>query len=80
MNSKSIQTALSDREAKLSELKSRFISVFGWFDVDIFNMVVSKFNTKRGKMKEDKSDKNGLRPMHMITRKFWNKVYNEIIK
>ena len=80
MGSKSIFSALADRSAKLSELKSRFISVFGWFDVDIFNMVVSKFNTKRGKMKEDKSDKNGLRPMHMITRKFWNKVYNEIIK
>jgi hypothetical protein len=80
MESKSIFTALGDRSAKLSELKSRFISIFGWFDVDIFNMVVSKFNTKRGKMKEDKSDKTGLRPMHMITRKFWNKVYNEIIK
>jgi len=80
MGSKTIFTALADRSAKLSELKSRFISIFGWFDVDIFNMVVSKFNTKRGKMKEDKSDKKGLRPMHMITRKFWNKVYNEIIK
>lgn len=80
MKSKSIFTALSDRTAKLSELKSRFISIFGWFDVDIFNMVISKFNSKRGKMKEVKSDRNGLRPMHMITRKFWNKVYNEIIK
>jgi len=80
MGSKSIFSALADRSAKLAELKSRFISIFGWFDVEIFNMVVSKFNTKRGKMKEVKSDKNGLRPMHMITRKFWNKVYNEIIK
>jgi hypothetical protein len=80
MSRKSIFSALSDRSAKLAELKSRFISIFGWFDVDIFNMVVSKFNTKRGKMKENKSDKKGLRPMHMITRKFWNKVYNEIIK
>ncbi len=80
MGSKSIFTALADRSAKLSELKSRFISIFGWFDADIFNMVVSKFNTKRGKMKEDKSNKKDLRPMHMITRKFWNKVYKEIIK
>ena len=80
MNPKSIQKALSDREAKLSELKSRFISIFGWFDADIFNMVISKFNSKRGKIKEDNKDKNGLRPLHMITRKFWNKVYNEIIK
>jgi hypothetical protein len=80
MGSKSIFAALADRSAKLSELKSRFISIFGWFDVEIFNMVVSKFNTKRGKMKESKKDKNGLRPLHMITRKFWNKVYNEIIK
>ena len=80
MNRKRIFAALSDRSAKLAELKSRFISIFGWFDVDVFNMVVSKFNTKRGKMKEDKSNKKGLRPMHMITRKFWNKVYKEIIK
>ena len=80
MNRKSIFTALSDRSAKLAELKSRFISIFSWFDVDIFNMVVSKFNTKRGKMKESKLDEKGLRPMHMITKKFWNKVYNEIIK
>lgn len=80
MKSKSIFTALADRSAKLSELKSRFISIFGWFDVDVFNMVVSKFNTKRGKMKESKLGEKGLRPMHMITKKFWNKVYSEIIK
>lgn len=80
MASKSIFTALADRSAKLSELKSRFISIFGWFDVNVFNMVVSKFNTKRGKMKESKLDEKSLRPMHMITKKFWNKVYNEIIK
>jgi hypothetical protein len=80
MGSKSIFAALADRSAKLAELKSRFISIFGWFDVEIFNMVVSKFNTKRGKMKESKKDKNGLRPLHMITKKFWNKVYKEIIK
>ena len=81
MTSKSIQKALSDREAKLSELKSRFISIFGWFDADIFNSVIAKFNSKRGKLKEAEKKKNGeLRPLHMITRKFWNKVYNEIIK
>jgi hypothetical protein len=80
MTQKSIFSALSDRTAKLSELKSRFISVFGWFDVDIFNMVVSKFNTRRGKLKEYEKKKGELRPLHMITRKFWNKVYNEIIK
>ena len=80
MGSKSIFAALSDRSAKLSELKSRFISIFGWFDADVFNMVISKFNTKRGKLKEDKKKKGELRPLHMITKKFWNKVYNEIIK
>lgn len=80
MGSKSIFNALGDRSAKLSELKSRFISIFGWFDADIFNMVVSKYNTKRGKIKEIKSNKKSLRPLHMITKKFWNKVYNEIIK
>ncbi len=81
MTSKSIQKALSDREAKLSELKSRFISIFGWFDADIFNAVIAKFNSKRGKLKEAEKKKDGeLRPLHMITRKFWNKVYNEIIK
>ena len=80
MTSKSIFAALGDRSAKLAELKSRFISIFGWFDVDIFNMIVSKFNTKRGKLKEVEKKKGELRPLHMITRKFWNKVYNEIIK
>jgi len=80
MASKSIFHALGDRSAKLSELKSRFISIFGWFDVDIFNMIISKFNTKRGKLKEVEKKKGELRPLHMITRKFWNKVYNEIIK
>ena len=80
MGSKTIFNALGDRSAKLAELKSRFISIFGWFDADIFNMVVSKYNTKRGKLKEYKKKKGELRPLHMITRKFWNKVYNEIIK
>ena len=80
MTSKSIFAALSDRSAKLSELKSRFISIFGWFDVDIFNSVIAKLNSKRGKLKEAEKKKGELRPLHMITRKFWNKVYNEIIK
>jgi hypothetical protein len=81
MNPKSIRKALEDRSAKLTELKSRFISIFGWFDADIFNSVIAKFNTRRGKMIEVEKKKEGeLRPLHMITRKFWDKVYNEIIK
>lgn len=80
MTSKSISAALGDRSAKLAELKSRFISIFGWFDVEIFNMIISKFNSKRGKLKEVEKKKGELRPLHMITRKFWNKVYKEIIK
>lgn len=80
MTSKSIFKALSDRGAKLSELKSRFISIFGWFDVDIFNMVIEKFNTRRGKLKEVQKKKKGeLRPLHMITRKFWDKVFESVI-
>ena len=81
MNPKSIRKALEDRSAKLTELKSRFISIFGWLDADIFNSVIAKFNTRRGKMIEVEKKKEGeLRPLHMITRKFWDKVYNEIIK
>lgn len=80
MTRETIHKALSDREAKLSELKSRFISIFGWFDVKLFNMVIGKFNEKRGKMIEVKKKKEGeLRPLHMITRKFWDKVYESVI-
>jgi hypothetical protein len=80
MTRETIHKALSDREAKLSELKSRFISIFGWFDVKIFNMVIAKFNEKRGEMIEVKKKKEGeLRPLHMITRKFWNKVFESAI-
>lgn len=56
MSGTNIRKALGDREAKLSELKSRFKSVMGWFDADIFNMVISKMNTNRGKLKEDIND------------------------
>ena len=80
MTRETIHKALSDREAKLSELKSRFISIFGWFDVKIFNMVIAKFNEKRGEMIEVKKKKEGeLRPLHMITRKFWDKVFENVI-
>lgn len=74
MNFDNIKKALGDREAKLTELKSRFIAVFGWFDAKIFNMVISKMNTNRGKLVErEKSN-----PLALVTRTFWNKVYNEI--
>lgn len=76
LNSKNIFKALSDRQAKLAELKSRFISVFGWFDANIFNTVMEKFNSTRGKLKDGKED---LKPLQMVTRTFWNKVYNEVI-
>jgi hypothetical protein len=56
MSGTNIRKALGDREAKLSELKTRFKSVMGWFDADIFNMVISKMNTNRGKLKEDIND------------------------
>lgn len=72
MNFYTIQKALGDREAKLSELKSRFISVFGWFDAKIFNMVISKMNMNRGKIMEKSN------PLALVTRTFWKKVYNEI--
>jgi len=43
-------------------------------------MVISKMNTNRGKMIEAKKKKEGeLRPLHMITRKFWDKVYESVI-
>jgi len=72
MSFDTIQKALGDREAKLSELKSRFISIFGWFDSKIFNMVISKMNMDRGKIVEKSN------PLGLVTRTFWKKVYNEI--
>ena len=72
LNFDNIQKALGDREAKLAELKGRFISVFGWFDAKIFNMVISKMNTNRGKIVEKSN------PLALVTRSFWKKVYNEI--
>ena len=72
LNFNNIQKALGDREAKLSELKSRFISVFGWFDAKIFNMVISKMNNDRGSIVEKSN------PLALVTRSFWKKVYNEI--
>ncbi len=76
LNSTNIFRALSDREAKLSELKSRFISIFGWFDANLFNMIVKKFNTTRGELKDGKEE---LKPLQMVTRTFWNKVYESIV-
>jgi len=69
---KNKQKALGDRDAKISELKSRYISIFGWFDAKIFNMVIHKMNTDRGDIVEKSN------PLSLVTRTFWNKVYNEI--
>lgn len=56
MSGTNIRKALGDREAKLSELQSRFKNIMGWFDPTIFNIVIGKMNEKRGKIKEDVSD------------------------
>jgi hypothetical protein len=40
----------------LSELKYRFKQIFGWFDASVFNLVISKLNTKRSKIKEELED------------------------
>lgn len=79
MNQENIQKALGDRTAKLTELKSRFISIFGWFDAQIFNTVVARMNIKRGEMIEVQKKEKELKPLHMITRKFWNKVFESVI-
>lgn len=56
MSGTNIRKALGDREAKLSELKSRFKDIMGWFDADLFNMIIKKMNTNRGNLKEDIND------------------------
>ena len=76
MSGTNIRKALGDREAKLSELKSRFKSVMGWFDADIFNMVISKMNTNRGKLKEKKESES----LPIVKREFWSKVFEEVAK
>jgi hypothetical protein len=53
MSGTTIRKALGDQTAKLSELKQRFQSVMGWFDADIFNMVIKKLNSNRGNLRED---------------------------
>lgn len=53
MSGTNIRKALGDQEAKLSELKSRFKSIMGWFDADIFNMIIKKMNSNRGNLRED---------------------------
>jgi hypothetical protein len=37
---------------------------------------MEKFNSTRGKLKDGKEE---LKPLQMVTRTFWNKVYNEVI-
>jgi hypothetical protein len=56
MSGTNIRKALGDRNAKLSELKQRFKSIMGWFDADVFNMVMEKMNSNRGNIKEDVND------------------------
>lgn len=56
MSGTNIRKALGDQEAKLSELKSRFKDIMGWFDADLFNMIIKKMNTNRGNLKEDISE------------------------
>ena len=56
MSGTNIRKALGDNDAKLTELKYRFKQIFGWFDASIFNLVISKLNTKRSKIKEDLND------------------------
>jgi hypothetical protein len=56
MSGTNIRKALGDRESKLSELKSRFTDIMGWFDADLFNMIIKKMNTNRGNLKEDIND------------------------
>lgn len=52
MSGTTVRQALGDRNAKLSELKSRFKSIMGWFDSGIFNTVIKKFNINRGDLKD----------------------------
>lgn len=76
MSGTNIRKALGDREAKLSELKSRFKSVMGWFDADIFNMVIAKMNSNRGDLKETESSPKRL---SIVTREFWSKVFEGVL-
>jgi len=74
MSGTNIRKALGDRSAKLSELKSRFKSIMGWFDPEIFNMVVSKMNTNRGKLRKESE------ALPIVKREFWDKVFEEVLK
>lgn len=73
MSGTTIRAALGERDANLSQLKLRFEAITGWFDSKIFNMVISKLNLDRGKIKEVKKES-----LPIVTRKFWNEVFKNV--
>lgn len=77
MSGETIRKALGDRTAKLAELKDRFMSAMGWFDPKLFNMVVAKMNTRRGKLKETSSN---WKTEFLNMKKTQAKLFFEMIK
>ena len=70
-----IRKALGDENIKISELKRRFISIFGWFDDKLFKIIMNKMNSKFGNVTENEKSE----PLQLVTRKFWDKVYESVI-
>ena len=71
-----IRKALGDGNIKVSELKRRFISIFGWFDDKLFKLIMNKMNSKFGNVTESEKSE----PLQLVTRKFWDKVFEYVIK
>ena len=71
-----IRKALGDGNIKVSELKRRFISIFGWFDDKLFKLIMNKMNSKFGNVRESEKSE----PLQLVTRKFWDKVFESVIK
>lgn len=70
-----IRKALGDENIKVSELKRRFISIFGWFDDKLFKLIMNKMNSKFGNVTESEKSE----PLQLVTRKFWDKVFENVI-
>lgn len=74
MSGTTIRAALGDKDASLQQLKQRFENITGWFDSKLFNLVISKLNGDRGKIRE----KHESDSLPIVSRGFWDEVFQDI--
>jgi len=74
LSAESTMKFLSDRTVKLSVLKERFMEVFGWFDANVFNSIMSVINSDRAKLKEESEGKSSLTAIKNISKEQFKKI------